>query len=133
MTITPLLVALVWTGISAVLFVSTFIFYLSILKLRDVHASGVLDQLHISVRLTAYFILSVGLLLDTMLNWIFLSVTFLELPREFLSTKRVIRHKYNSPGWRQSQAYWWCMNWLAPFDSRHCEKALAKILLKDEA
>jgi len=116
-----------------VLFVSTFIFYLAILKLRDVLASGLLEQLHVSVRLTAYFILSVGLLLDTMLNWIFLSVTFLELPREFLSTKRVIRHKYTGPGWRQSQAYWWCMNWLAPFDSRHCEKALAKILLKDEA
>ena len=89
--------------------------------LRKAQVSGFLTHVHISVRWTCYAIVFVGLVLDTLLNWFFLSVTYLELPHEFLATRRVVRHKYHSRGWRHLQSLWWCKNWLAPFDARHCE------------
>ncbi|OYY45383.1 MAG: hypothetical protein B7Y56_05525 [Gallionellales bacterium 35-53-114] len=122
MILTPFLVVLSWACISAVLFVLTFIFYLAITNLRDTKDAGRFETVHLSVRWTCYAILFAGLILDTLLNWIFLSITYLEFPREFLSTARVVRHKYHGHGWRRAQSIWWCRNWLSPFDLRHCEK-----------
>ena len=122
MILTPLLVVLTWACISVALFVLTFIFYLAIIKLQEANDSGLLDCVHLTVRLIAYSILLVGLILDTLLNWIFLTVTYMELPRELLCTARVVRHKYHSEGWRHAQSLWWCRNWLSPFDLQHCDK-----------
>lgn len=122
MILTPLLVVLTWACISVALFILTFIFYLAIIKLQEANDSGLLDCVHMSVRWIAYSILLVGLILDTLLNWIFLSVTYMEFPRELLCTARVVRHKYHSEGWRHAQSLWWCRNWLSPFDLRHCDK-----------
>lgn len=121
MVLTALLVLLSWGILSAFLFILTFIFYLAVTKLHEALKSGSLQQVHQSVRWTGYVILFIGLLLDTMLNWMFLSVTFLELPHECLATDRVKRHKYKTDGWRHAQAIWWCRNWLAPFDNTHCD------------
>ena len=110
----------VWVGVSLTLFISTFLFFVALMKMREVQDHIFL--LHWSVRWTCYLILFVGLILDTLLNWIVLTVAFLEIPHEFLSTSRVIRHKYHSTHWRQDMALWFCQHWLTPFDSRHCEK-----------
>lgn len=122
MAITPLLVVFIWAGISTVLFIATFIFYLAIIKLQEANDSGLLDCVHATVRWIAYTILIIGLILDTLLNWVFLSVTFLEFPRELLCTTRVVRHKFHGEGWRHAQSLWWCRNWLSPFDVGHCDK-----------
>jgi hypothetical protein len=121
MIFTSLFVALSWACISAVLFVLTFIFYLAIIKLQETNDSGLLDRVHLTVRWLAYSILLVGLILDTLLNWIFLTVTFMEFPRELLATTRIVRHKYHGKGWRHLQSIWWCKNWLSPFDLDHCD------------
>jgi len=121
MILTSLLVALIWACISAVLFILTFIFYLAIIKLQETNDSGLLDCVHFTVRWIAYAILLFGLILDTLLNWIFLTVTYLEFPRELLSTARIVRHKYHDNGWRHCQSIWWCKNWLSPFDLHHCD------------
>lgn len=120
MLITAAAIILSWVVISALLFISTFIFYLAVLKLRDAFLRGTLSKVHFTVRWSGYLILSVGLTLDALLNWFFLSVTFLEFPREILSTARVARHKQSTFGWRHAQAIWWCHNWLTPFDTDHC-------------
>lgn len=111
---------LIWLVASVTLFVSTFVFFVAIMKMREIKDHIFL--LHGSVRWICYLILFIGLILDTLLNWIVLTVAFAELPREFLSTSRVIRHKYHSTHWRQDQALWWCRNFLSPFDEKHCEK-----------
>ena len=111
---------LIWLVASVTLFISTFVFFVAIMKMREIQDHIFL--LHGSVRWICYFILFIGLILDTLLNWIVLTVAFAELPREFLSTSRVIRHKYHSTHWRQDQALWWCKHWLTPFDRTHCEK-----------
>jgi len=122
MTINLLLVATMWLGISLVLFINTFIFYLAVMKLRDAQKSGLLESVHISVLSLGYTILFIGLVFDTLLNWILLTITFWELPKEFLCTTRIVRHKFRGEGWRQTQSFWWCKNWLTPFDVLHCER-----------
>lgn len=101
------------------LVIATFVFFVAIMKMREV--KDAIFQLHGSVRWVCYLILLIGLLLDILLNWLVLTVAFAELPREFLSTTRVVRHKYHSTHWRQDQAKWWCKHWLTPFDKSHCD------------
>lgn len=113
-------IILTWLGIAVFLFVITFIFFVAIMKMREVQDD--IFKLHWSVRWVCYLCLAIGLILDTLLNWVVLTVTFVELPHEFLSTARVIRHKYYSTHWRQDQANWWCKHWLTPFDKSHCDK-----------
>jgi hypothetical protein len=114
------LYVLIWVAISLTLFISTFVFFVALMKMREIQNE--IFRLHWSVRWCCFFLLFIGLILDTLLNWIVLSVAFAELPREFLSTARVIRHKYESTHWRKDMALWFCKNWLVPFDIRHCEK-----------
>ena len=114
------LMILIWIGGAATLFVSTFIIYVAVMKMREVQSE--IFRLHWSVRWVCFLILFIGLVLDVLLNWLVLTFVFLELPREFLSTSRVIRHKYHSTHWRHDRALWFCVNWLTPFDERHCKK-----------
>lgn len=122
MTLNLLLVAAMWLGISLVLFVNTFIFYLAVMKLRDAQKSGQLESVHGAVLSLGYTILFIGLVFDTLLNWVLLTITFLELPKEFLCTTRIVRLKFRGESWRKTQAFWWCKNWLTPFDILHCER-----------
>ncbi len=105
---------------SVVLWTATFIFFLAVMKLRDARDQGILFTLNWTVIWLAYTILFVGLILDTLLNWIVLSVMFLEFPQETLSTSRVKRLKNKGSGWRQRLAAWLCKNFLTPFDKNHC-------------
>ena len=111
---------LIWAAISITLFINTFLFFVALMKMREVQDHIFL--LHWSVRWVCFLILFIGLILDTLLNWIVLTIAFVELPREFLSTARVVRHKYSSTHWRKDMALWFCQNWLTPFDKSHCEK-----------
>jgi hypothetical protein len=122
MTINFFIAALTWAGVSLLLFVNTFIFYLAVMKLREAKKQGLLECVHVSVHSLGYTILFIGLVLDTLLNWVLLTITLWEFPQEFLSTTRIVRHKFRSQGWRQRQAVWWCKNWLTPFDDLHCER-----------
>lgn len=114
------LIFLIWLGTAATLFVCTFTAFVAIMKMREIQDE--IFRLHWSVRWACFLILFIGLILDTILNWVVLTVIFLELPREYLSTARVIRHKYYSTHWRHDLALWFCTNWLVVFDERHCEK-----------
>ena len=109
-----------WSLISFILFVSTFVCYVAIMKMREIKDH--IFELHWSVRWVCYLILFVGLILDVLLNWVLLTVAFYEFPREFLSTTRVVRHKHDSGGFRKIQADWWCKNFLVVFDRGHCDK-----------
>jgi hypothetical protein len=117
---TYLMTFLIWAATAVTLFVSTFAFYVAIMKMREIQDHIFL--LHWSVRWACFLILFIGLILDTLLNWVVLTVAFYEFPREFLSTARVIRHKHHSEGFRKIQANWWCRNFLTPFDKSHCEE-----------
>lgn len=113
------IVIMSWLYVSILLFIGTFTLYVAIMKMREVKDR--LWRLHWPVRWVCYLILLIGLIFDVLLNWVVCTISFLEFPREFLTTSRVVRHKYQSTGWRQAQAKYWCEHWLTPFDNKHCE------------
>ena len=110
----------VWAGISATLLFVTFILYSAIVHF-DINKDKLYEK-SLFVRWTCYAILFIGLVFDSLLNWLFLTITYCELPKEFLSTSRIRRHKFNSGGFRYIQSLWWCENWLTPLYPKHCEK-----------
>jgi len=111
---------LIWIWVSAVLLLTTFVLYVAIMKMNEVRDT--LFSGSVIVRWTCFALLALGLASDTLLNWWFLTITYCELPREFLSTARIRRHKFKSSGFRQVQSLWWCDNWLTPFDIGHCKE-----------
>lgn len=106
---------------SLLLFWLTAVFYTSVMHFRIVRDSGVLDTLHWSSRGIAYLTLLVGLVLDFLLNVLVMSVVFVELPKELLTTSRIRRHKFGQSVWRKRVAVFFCNNYLSPFDAKHCE------------
>ena len=102
------------------LLVGTFLLYVAIVKMNEVKDTLFAGSL--IVRWICFSLLAAGLVFDTLLNWWFLTVTYYEIPREFLSTARITRHKFNSGGFRYIQSLYWCKNWLTPFDIGHCDK-----------
>lgn len=108
-----------WVWLSIFLFIGTFVLYVAIMKMREVQHR--IWRLHWPVRWTCYLILFVGLIFDTLLNWIVCTVIFLEFPKEFLTTSRVVRHKYQSTHWRKDLADYFCFHWFVVFDERHCD------------
>ena len=96
----------------------TFVFLCAILKLRDARDMGALDDAPLIVKLYAYSTLFIGLLLDVTLN-VLLSVVFLELPQEWLTTDRVKRLKDSGNDWQTACARWLCKQ-LSRIDLKHC-------------
>jgi hypothetical protein len=65
-------------------------------------------------------VLALGYLSDFLVNLVVCTVLFLELPREWVVTARVSRHKKSGTGYRQALATWVCLNLLDPFDPSGC-------------
>ena len=124
---------LIWAAVSATLLLSTFLLYIAIMHMQKLRVQ-LTDGSRI-VRWVCYFLISIGLISNTALNWWFLTIMYYELPFgvwikkgkltfriETMSTGRIVRHKYESHGFRHNQSMWWCKNWLSPFDFDHCDK-----------
>jgi hypothetical protein len=96
-----------------------WIYFIAIMKLRDMKDAG---QIAGVMKLFGYPNLFIGLLLDVLVNWIPMTIIFMELPLEFLTTARLSRHIKDGSGWRKDVALWFCHNLLSPFDSSkdHC-------------
>jgi hypothetical protein len=71
------------------------------------------------IRILAFPVLIMGLLYDVLLNILFGSLIFQELPKEWLLTSRLKRHKLGN-GWKAKMAKWLCDTLLNPFDDGHC-------------
>ena len=124
---------LIWAAVSTTLIISTFALYIAIMHMQKLRKQ-ILDG-SLVVRWICYFLIALGLLSNTALNWWFLTVTYYEPPFcvwyksgkikfriETLSTGRIVRHMYESDGLRQDQSIWWCTHWLTPFDIDHCKR-----------
>jgi hypothetical protein len=106
---------------SIYLFLGTATLFISVMKLRDMRNTGELAKLNWSATWVAYALLYIGLVFDMLLNMVVMTVVFLELPQELLTTSRMRRQKFFGSGWRQALAIWFCTNYLKPFDPNHCE------------
>jgi len=117
-------VALWWAGITLALWALVFLLFLAVMKLREMRREDTFKDLHWSGQAVGWVIAVIGYIGDALLNYIGLSVMFLEAPDfigEPLCTQRVIRHKYHSTGWRRERALWCCSKWLSPVDKTHCD------------
>lgn len=71
---------------------ATWVFFAAVMRLRDVRDAGKLVFSAHPVRfIFAYATLFIGLILDTLVNWLVCTVIGLELPKEFLTTARLNR------------------------------------------
>jgi len=102
----------------------TLIFFIAIMKLRDMKDAG---QITGVLKWFGHFNLVIGLILDVLVNIFPATFVFFELPRlrdkEWLTTARLSRIiKTGDVTWRYGLAMWFCKELLSKFDStkRHC-------------
>jgi len=104
-------------------FITTFALYAAVIKFREIRDSGKLETLAPSVTWCIKIILYFGLALDAVLNIVFLTVYFWELPREILSTFRVKRWYWSEEDTRNKRkAHWFADNYLLPIDPHHMDQ-----------
>lgn len=97
-----------------------WVLYLAVMSLARARAAGTLSR---TAYVLGYPLFAGGVAFNVLVNWIVLSVVFLEFPRESMFTHRVARHcKASTSGWRHRLACWICHDLLDAFDphGRHC-------------
>ena len=107
-----------WALLSLFLVYSTWVHFAAIMRMRALRDAGEIDKGRDWVLWAAGAVMTfIGLTLDVLLNIIFGTVVMWELPREWLTTSRLIR-------WNKSRSTsWWTRNVRKPM------VALGKTLL----
>lgn len=105
-----------YSALAYALISGTWLLYVAIMHLRVVRDR---EGLTMPQKVMGYPLLIIGLIFDTLLNWLVVSVLLLSPPRELLTTTRFRRFKHDR-GWRGRQVRWWCRHFLEPFDAGHC-------------
>lgn len=90
-----------------------WILFLAVMNLGQAKAEGKLHGFALSAGCT---VLTVGLLVDLLVQITVASVLWLEFPREWTVSERVARLCKHGSGWRQRLALWFRRVLLAPFD-----------------
>jgi hypothetical protein len=96
-----------------------WVLYLAVMSLARARDAGTLSN---AAKILGYPLLAVGVAFNVAVNWILLTVVFLEFPRESMFTNRVTRHCLHGEGWRKRLACWICHDLLDAFDpsGKHC-------------
>lgn len=90
-----------------------WIFYLAVMSLVRARDAGRLTRVAYCLGMPIFIF---GLALDITLNWVVLTVVFVEFPQETTITARLRRH-FKTPGtWRGLVAGWMGANLLDSFD-----------------
>ena len=105
-----LLLAIMWTFWAV---------YVLVMGVYRAHLSGRLGTVALILGLP---IVIVGILLDALVNIFIATFIFMDLPREFLMTSRMIRYRNTETGWRAKLSQLICDNLLDIFDpsGNHC-------------
>ena len=90
--------------------------YVLVMALRKAQKAGTLSRAAYALGLPP---LVVGVILDALVNIVVCTVVLSELPREWLVTDRLKRHKA-AGGWRGKVAAWICEHLLNAFDPDGC-------------
>lgn len=99
----------------------TWISYLSMMPLKRNYKQGTLNTIN---KIFGYPWLAIFILIDFLFNIIVGTIIFLDIPRDFLFTKRLVRYlTYNHTNWRHKMARYFCTQFLDPFDPDgfHCQ------------
>ena len=106
-------------GITLAIMWTFWAVYVLVMGVYRAHLSGRLGTVALILGLP---IVIVGILLDVLVNVFIATFLFLDLPREFLMTSRMIRYRNTDKGWRAKVSQYICDNLLDIFDpsGNHC-------------
>jgi len=90
-----------------------WIIYAAVMRLKQVREAGKLTP---AMKVFGYPALALGLLVDFVVNMVFGTVVFLQLPREFTLSTRLWNLSNGEPSWRQRWALWLRVNLLDAID-----------------
>jgi len=90
-----------------------WLLYLAVMNLQRARDAGTLSKVALYLGLPLLYF---GLLVDFLVNVLVMTVVLLEIPREWLVTSRLKRHKATGSGWRHAIAVWFGENLLDAFD-----------------
>jgi hypothetical protein len=100
-----------------------YIFWLVYIVVMGIYRAHLNGKLNGAVIKTLSFpIVVTGFVMDVLANIFIATIVFLEPPREWLVTDRLIRYNKYDIGWRNKLAEWICKNLLDVFDPTgyHC-------------
>ena len=79
-----------WGGISILLIFITWVFFLAVMRLREMRDAGKLAfKVSPILCVNAYLALIIGLILDVLVNWIVCTVVLFEIPPSEISWKKI--------------------------------------------
>lgn len=96
-----------------------WIFYVAVMAMRRAKENGTLSKPALALGIP---VLIVGYALDVAIAIVLMPFLFLDRWRSWTVTGTLKYHLYNSSGWRETMAAWFCVNLLNVFDpdGRHC-------------
>ena len=117
MTLSTILYSLLYSVVSLY---ALWIIYLAVMSLARAREAG---RLSLAAMILGYPLFLFGAFCNILINWVVLTVLFLELPKETMFTSRVTRHCLYSTGWRRRLACFICHDLLDAFDpsGKHCD------------
>jgi hypothetical protein len=94
--------------------------YIGVMGIYRAHLDGRLSGV---TKVLCYPFVFVGIVMDVVANLLIAPIVFLDLPREWLVTDRLIRYIKTDNDWRRQVAEAVCANLLDVFDptGRHCK------------
>jgi hypothetical protein len=96
-----------------------WIFFLAVMSLYRAHLNKTISK---TALILGYPVLVLGACIDFTMNFTLFSLIFLELPKEYMLTKRMQRYIATDTGWRVKLSKFICNNLLNNFDAsgKHC-------------
>lgn len=117
MTLNTLLSLLIIIGIMFFFMYVLWGFYLAVMPLMRARNE---EKLSTPAKFFGYPILGLGYLIDFLNNVFVATFLFMELPKEWVVTARLIKYINGEEGYRKAVATWICNNLLDPFDPTGC-------------
>ena len=90
-----------------------WIIFAAVMRLKQVREAG---KLTLAMKVFGYPALALGLAVDFVVNVVFGTLVFLQLPREFTLSRRLWKLSTGEAGWRQRWALWLRVNLLDAID-----------------
>lgn len=101
-----------------VLFYLTWLFYIAFMGIKAHFPEIKIDSPWLYRGLVPFFILAYAM--DILFDKTIGSILFVEIPKEWTFSGRILRHQKGS-GWRLKRANYFCKTFLKPFDETHCD------------
>lgn len=97
-----------------------WVFYIAWTHLEKAEEEGKLSTFSLALGKPVKY---VGLAIDVAVNLTIVSLLYMDFPREWLVTTRMVRYLKGKDGWRKKTTQWACTHLLDAFDieGKHCK------------